>query len=780
MKHSTKDAAGTSKSRAWRTRQCKWLTAIATALLIIGIGPSQVSLARAQEVLSAEMRTEQEPGGGQTSDEVQMFSQRGESSAVVAPPSEDRTPGEEAALAELIAARQTGDSAIAAALLGQLDPLGGMSLSEASEPTGDPTTIYLPPSSEASTRDITMRDFLVGDVRINNVSLDVAKPSITSAPNGDLYAAVESRADAQIYLYRSTDGGATWGWIVSWSSGGDQRNPSATYVQTSTQRLVSVAYEVTSATAATRDVRVFNADLDNLLGSAIGTVASGIVMASSGDEIHPEIATDNVEYPNTPWLYVTYAVSSIDYYPVYFSRSTDRGATWSSTPIEVTGGSENTSWATRPQIAYGQAGLFIAFVKPGWTGATWANQVWITQSTSFGSSWNTPVQLTELVNNEYHPVVAAAHGRNSVVVAYTKDYTSDTDVDYAYSTDGGTTWAAELALPWTLSNESSADLAVSNSLGRFHVAYWHEGDIWYTSADTASPNSWTSPSETVNELNFASFNYPRPTIAVNPTQPLADEAAIAWTDYRSSNYDVYFDARYLAGVVADNVGVHRSNRFYLDVNGSHVWDAGDSMVTFGMSTDIPVTGDWNGDGVGDVGVRRSNRFYLDLNGNDVWDAGDISFTFGLSTDIPVVGDWNGDGFDDVGVRRGNLFYLDLNGSHSWNAGDITFSFGLSTDVPVVGDWNGDGVDDVGIRRGNLFYIDLNGSHSWNAGDIVFSFGLSTDVPVIGDWNADGVDDVGIHRDNRFYLDANGSHSWNAGDISFSFGLSTDTPLAGKW
>ncbi|MCA9098411.1 MAG: hypothetical protein KDA36_08495, partial [Planctomycetaceae bacterium] len=92
-----------------------------------------------------------------------------------------------------------------------------------------------------------------------------------------------------------------------------------------------------------------------------------------------------------------------------------------------------------------------------------------------------------------------------------------------------------------------------------------------------------------------------------------------------------------------------------------------------------------------IGVyRNTGYFLLDQNGNRVWDGNiiDSYFGFGLSTDVPVSGDWNQDGIDDIGVVRGKQWYLDRNGSRSWNGGviDLTFSFGNPTDTPIVGRW----------------------------------------------------------------------------------------------
>jgi hypothetical protein len=61
-----------------------------------------------------------------------------------------------------------------------------------------------------------------------------------------------------------------------------------------------------------------------------------------------------------------------------------------------------------------------------------------------------------------------------------------------------------------------------------------------------------------------------------------------------------------------------------------------------LPTDIPITGDWNGDGKTNIGVFRKGAWYLDFNGNNNWDKGDIAIpagSFGAPDDIPIVGLW---------------------------------------------------------------------------------------------------------------------------------------------
>ena len=194
----------------------------------------------------------------------------------------------------------------------------------------------------------------------------------------------------------------------------------------------------------------------------------------------------------------------------------------------------------------------------------------------------------------------------------------------------------------------------------------------------------------------------------------------------------------------------------------------DSRRVFGLTGDIAISGDWNGDGSTEMGVFRAGTFILD-NGNGSVDSGDFSFNFGSTGDKPVTGDWNGDGITEVGVFRNGTFYLDSNGSHNWNTGDATFVYGTTGDQPVAADWNKDGTTDIGVFRNGTFYLDSDGNHAWTASDSTFVFGSTGDQPVVGDWNGDSTAKVGVYRSGTFYLDQDGSKSWNTGDVKFSYG-----------
>lgn len=119
--------------------------------------------------------------------------------------------------------------------------------------------------------------------------------------------------------------------------------------------------------------------------------------------------------------------------------------------------------------------------------------------------------------------------------------------------------------------------------------------------------------------------------------------------------------RYLSGdwnddVKTDLIAVHPN------AAGGLTWTAdtdgdgqADARRNYGLAADLPFVGDWNGDRRLDLGVARPDRgsglllWYLGTNRDPF---GDIIRPSGLlSTDAPVTGDWNDDGKTDLGVTR---------------------------------------------------------------------------------------------------------------------------------
>ena len=113
----------------------------------------------------------------------------------------------------------------------------------------------------------------------------------------------------------------------------------------------------------------------------------------------------------------------------------------------------------------------------------------------------------------------------------------------------------------------------------------------------------------------------------------------------------------------DNVGLYRDSdpeaggtaRFHLgsDLNDDPTFAL---KVPFGVNGDFPIAGDWDADGKDDLGVFRpqdpnpdTNRFFLDMDREG--GPHEIAVDLGDIGDIPVTGDWDGNGYESLGVFR---------------------------------------------------------------------------------------------------------------------------------
>lgn len=240
----------------------------------------------------------------------------------------------------------------------------------------------------------------------------------------------------------------------------------------------------------------------------------------------------------------------------------------------------------------------------------------------------------------------------------------------------------------------------------------------------------------------------------------------------------------------------------------HSTGVADHTFTYGSGNDgTHVMGDWNGNGERTPGVirfqgdrdddGRTDMVWYLRNSNTSGHA-DIVASFGEvhhieRHDVPVVGDWNGDGTETIGVARhdfdrGEFLWLLRNSNTSGNA-DISFHYGPTgpagidpdepTGVPVVGDWDGDGTTTVGVnfkrqREGTNRWL-LRNSNSSGPADLDFLYGVWDDRALSGDWDGDGTDTVGVHRyPNEWFL--TNRHNTGRADIHYTYGTRNMKPL----
>ena len=232
----------------------------------------------------------------------------------------------------------------------------------------------------------------------------------------------------------------------------------------------------------------------------------------------------------------------------------------------------------------------------------------------------------------------------------------------------------------------------------------------------------------------------------------------------------------------DTIGLYRPSTSTFYLRNSNATGSPDITAPFGAPGDLPIVGDWDGDGDTTIGLYRPSTSTFFLRNTNSTGTPNITFSFGNGPggDIPIAGDWDGDGDTTIGLYRPSTSTFFLRNSNSAGFPDITVPFGAAGDLPIVGDWDGNGTTTVGLYRpsGSTFY--LRNSNTTGAPDITAPFGTSGDMPVVGDWDGDGDTTIGLYRPSGSIFYLRNSNTTGAPDITAPFGASGDRPLAGDW
>ena len=254
-------------------------------------------------------------------------------------------------------------------------------------------------------------------------------------------------------------------------------------------------------------------------------------------------------------------------------------------------------------------------------------------------------------------------------------------------------------------------------------------------------------------------------------------SVISWESFRYGwqVYPVLQDAADLS-----QPGTFRSGEWTL-----RTLDGEEITRKFGQVGDLPMPGDWDGDGTSDLGVYRPD----DLTWHLETSPGGSGLVFTLpdlrNGDIPLNGDWDGDGRDTPAFYRpedGSWYFYNLLPESGMDISPdlIVPQAGQPGDQPLVGDWDGDGQDTFGLYRPDTGTLDLENSFQGGLQGVDLAVAPGS-IIVPGRWGARPGDTFaiwagGVWTPVLVLCDCQPSNPPKA----FNFGSPEDIPVQGVW
>ncbi len=207
---------------------------------------------------------------------------------------------------------------------------------------------------------------------------------------------------------------------------------------------------------------------------------------------------------------------------IYYKRSADGGATWGA-DTRLT---NNTSSSLSPCVAVSGAQVNVV-----WYDNRDGNfEIYFKRSTDGGVTWGTDTRLTNNSSDSYGQSASASGTR--IYIVWTDYRDGNEEIYHKYSTDGGTTWSADMRLTNNTSSSGYPSVAVSGLLVN---VVWQDNrdgnnEIYYKRSTDGGVN-WDTDTRLTNNTYTSEI----PSVALSGSQ-----INVVWGDGRDGNMEIYY------------------------------------------------------------------------------------------------------------------------------------------------------------------------------------------------------------------------------------------------
>ena len=290
----------------------------------------------------------------------------------------------------------------------------------------------------------------------------------------------------------------------------------------------------------------------------------------------------------------------------------------------------------------------------------------ITATQPGNSNWlaATPVTQTFTVTTLNPVLMAPANGATGVITSPTLTWNAATGAT-SYDVYFGTS-----STPPKVTNTSATSYA-PGLLSTGTTYYWHiVARSTAGTADSGTPWSFTTLAPTPPAAPLLSS-------PANGATGVSFAPSLSWTaSSGAASYDVYFGTSSSPPFVTNTSATGYSPGALLGGK-TYFWQV--VAKNAAGSSPSPVWSFKTASSLSKVGIFRQGFFWLlDTDGNRQWDGPpDQAFAYGgIAGDIPITGDWTGDGHTKAGIYRpkNGDFLLDTNGDDVFDAGDAVYKF----------------------------------------------------------------------------------------------------------